>query len=313
MAAEGVCSRYNQHQETVLHVLRECPFAITTWERLAYLSADRTNWETPLLPWITHHLKATSNSLLFGVACWSLWKARNEDIFTDIRITPESLAQRIRYWAESIEEALILDQSTHTSLPTKMMVDVSWPPPPPAWVALNSDGSVIPETRRAAAGGLLCDSDGRCLAAYSMNLGFCSITRAEMRAVVQGLHFAWEFGYRMDRVQLDSQVAIQLLMEEGERAHQHSSEVAQFRELLNRNWTVRVEHVYREGNRAADFLASLGHTLPIGVHSISNVDSRLSLHILYDLLGISQPRLIINTPSVPVISSKFDLAHKFRK
>ncbi|CAH9053278.1 unnamed protein product [Cuscuta europaea] len=234
MATEGVCSRCNQHQETALHVLRECPFAVTTWEHLAYLATDRMNWESPLLPWITHHLKASSNSLIFGVACWSLWKARNEVIFTDICTTPESLAQRIRHFVESIEEALILEQSTHTCLPTKMMVDVSWPLPP-SWVALNSDRSVIPQTRRAAAGGLFRDSDGRCLAAYSMNLGICSITRAEMRDVVQGLHFAWEFGYRQVRVQLDSHAAIQLLMEEGERAHQHSSKVAQFHELLNRN------------------------------------------------------------------------------
>ncbi|CAN0929412.1 hypothetical protein LINGRAHAP2_LOCUS37055, partial [Linum grandiflorum] len=49
---------------------------------------------------------------------------------------------------------------------------------------------------------------------------------AELRAVVTGLQFAWEKGYRKVRVQLDSQAAIELMLAEGELTHQHSSEVA---------------------------------------------------------------------------------------
>ncbi|CAN0928259.1 hypothetical protein LINGRAHAP2_LOCUS36371 [Linum grandiflorum] len=64
--------------------------------------------------------------------------------------------------------------------------------------------------------------------------------------------------------------------------------------MLNRDWLIKVEHIYREDNRAADYLAALGHNLPLGVHFISVVDPTLSLHILYDMLGISQSRLIMN-------------------
>ncbi|CAN0915607.1 hypothetical protein LINGRAHAP2_LOCUS29220 [Linum grandiflorum] len=68
-----------------------------------------------------------------------------------------------------------------------MMVEVFWPSPPPEWVALNSYESVIPETGQAVARDLFRDSDGRCLVAYSMNLGICSITIADLGATVQGL------------------------------------------------------------------------------------------------------------------------------
>ncbi|CAN0901341.1 hypothetical protein LINGRAHAP2_LOCUS21367, partial [Linum grandiflorum] len=47
---------------------------------------------------------------------------------------------------------------------------------------------------------------------YSINLEICSITRAELGALVTGLQISWERGYRRVRVQLDSRVAIQLLM-----------------------------------------------------------------------------------------------------
>ncbi|CAN0915554.1 Putative ribonuclease H protein At1g65750 [Linum grandiflorum] len=82
-----------------------------------------------------------------------------------------------------------------------------------------------------------------------MNLGICTITRAELKADVTGLKIAWEKGYR--------RVTIQLLLAEGELSHQHSSEVASFREMLDRDWLIKVEYIYREGNRTADFLAGL--------------------------------------------------------
>ncbi|CAN0915234.1 Putative ribonuclease H protein At1g65750 [Linum grandiflorum] len=135
---------------------------------------------------------------------------------------------------------------------------------------------------------------GVCPCSYSINLVICSITRAELRAVVQGLQLAWELGYRLVRVQLDSRVVIQFLLAEGEITHQHSSEVASFREVLDRNWLIKVEHIYREGNRAVDYLAGHGHSLPLGVHSISPGNPTLSLHILYELLEVFQSRLIMN-------------------
>ncbi|CAN1342712.1 Putative ribonuclease H protein At1g65750, partial [Linum perenne] len=254
---DGSCSRCGHPQETVLHVLRDCSAAVNTWTHLAFRSDDRTSWDLPLLPWITHHLKAPSTCLLFGVACWSLWKTRNEAIFTDIRTTPEALSYRIRHWTSTVGEALILALQ---SPPAKTVVDVSWMPPPPEW----------------------------------MNLRICSITRAELRGAMIGLQIAWDRGFRRIIVQLDSRVAVQLLLGDGEDSHQHSSEIASFREMLDRDWMIKVEHIYREGNRTADYLAGIGHALTIGVHDVSSFDPCLSHHLLYDLLGISQTHLVMN-------------------
>ncbi|CAN1177179.1 hypothetical protein LINPERHAP2_LOCUS32950, partial [Linum perenne] len=45
----------------------------------------------------------------------------------------------------------------------------------------------------------------------------------------------------------------------GEDSHQHSSVIASFREMLDQDWMIKVEHIYREGNQAADYLAGIGH------------------------------------------------------
>ncbi|CAN1156836.1 hypothetical protein LINPERHAP2_LOCUS21179 [Linum perenne] len=62
--------------------------------------------------------------------------------------------------------------------------------------------------------------------------------------------------------------------------------------MLDRDLMIKVEHIYREGNWSADYLAGLGHALPIGVHDVSNFDPCFSHHLLYELLGISQTRLV---------------------
>ncbi|CAN1314503.1 hypothetical protein LINPERPRIM_LOCUS29350, partial [Linum perenne] len=112
-----------------------------------------------------------------------------------------------------------------------------WEPAPPELVTLNSDGSVISASGQAVAGGLIRDHQGRCLAAFTLNLGKCSITRAELRGAVSGL---------------------------------------------------------QESNHAADFLANVGHSCPLGFHSIEQSDPNLYYWLLYDQLGVSEERLILN-------------------
>ncbi|CAN1131702.1 hypothetical protein LINPERPRIM_LOCUS13950 [Linum perenne] len=65
-------------------------------------------------------------------------------------------------------------------------------------------------------------------------------------------------------------------------------------ELLRRNWEVQILHVYRESNHAADFLANVGHSCPLGFHSIEQSDPNLYYWLLYDQLGVSEERLILN-------------------
>ncbi|CAI0475113.1 unnamed protein product [Linum tenue] len=52
--------------------------------------------------------------------------------------------------------------------------------------------------------------------------------------------------------------------------------VSEIRRILQRDWQVRIEHVFREGNAVADFLASTGHSIPPGVHIINQPSSMLN-------------------------------------
>ncbi|CAN1156946.1 hypothetical protein LINPERHAP2_LOCUS21247 [Linum perenne] len=62
---------------------------------------------------------------------------------------------------------------------------------------------------------------------------------------------------------------------------------------MSRDWEVTIKHVYREANHVVDYLASCGHSLPRGNHSIDTSDCNLAYYLRYDHMRISEPRLVI--------------------
>ncbi|CAN1181799.1 Putative ribonuclease H protein At1g65750 [Linum perenne] len=173
-----------------------------------------------------------------------------------------------------------------------MNTEIVWDPGPDGWVIFNTDGSVNHSTGSATAGGLLRNHLGHCSAAFSANLGKCSITRAELRGIFHGLDIAWREGHKQVRVQPDSQTAVSLILADDAPLRHHASEVLAIRELLQRNWKTEIHHIYREANGAADFLASKGYSLGLGVHSFRTSDCNLGYFLRKDCMQNAEFRSI---------------------
>ncbi|CAN1281528.1 Putative ribonuclease H protein At1g65750, partial [Linum perenne] len=69
--------------------------------------------------------------------------------------------------------------------------------------------------------------------------------------------------------------------------------VRKFRLLLHREWRAVVKHVFREANHLADALASKGHNLEFGTHSIDNSNSEIRYWTQYDIWGGTETRRVI--------------------
>ncbi|CAN1292982.1 Putative ribonuclease H protein At1g65750, partial [Linum perenne] len=67
------------------------------------------------------------------------------------------------------------------------------------------------ENKFEAAGGLVRNEVGYCVAAFMVNLGNCSITRAKMRGSIMGLQMAWDKGCRKVELQVHSKASLQPL------------------------------------------------------------------------------------------------------
>ncbi|CAN0876743.1 Putative ribonuclease H protein At1g65750 [Linum grandiflorum] len=169
---------------------------------------------------------------------------------------------------------------------------IGWRPGGEGCFTLSTDGSLRSPTKLAAAGGVIRTDTGSFVKAFTSNLGSCSITRAEIQAIVDGLKLAWNLGIRRIQVQSDSMTAISILVKDSELRHQHAALVLQFQELCSRHWEVNISHIYREANFAADYLANLGHSLPYGMHLFDSPDRGLSHWLHYDLIGVSLPRFV---------------------
>ncbi|CAN1132526.1 hypothetical protein LINPERPRIM_LOCUS30120, partial [Linum perenne] len=90
----------------------------------------------------------------------------------------------------------------------------------------------------------------------------------------------------------DSRSAITILSEQSTPTHQHTSLVLEFQDLKSRHWEVKISHVFREANYAADYLANLGHSFDIDTQFFSAPDSILCNWLRYDLFGVSMPKTL---------------------
>ncbi|CAN1163947.1 Putative ribonuclease H protein At1g65750, partial [Linum perenne] len=204
-----------------------------------------------------------------------------------------TVAIRATSWTRIIESALERSTLGLEKEQIQRVSHIAWDPGPHDWWVLNTDGSVNPTVGKATTGGFLRDNNGRCRFSFTMNLGSCSITRAELRGAIWGLQLVWEAGYKQIILRMDSTSTISILTDKGNAEHQHELEVLAFRELCSRNWRVKIEHTYREGNYAANHLASLGYDYPLGNHMIPTTCNSLVYFRRRDCIGVSEPRLIL--------------------
>ncbi|CAI0401383.1 unnamed protein product [Linum tenue] len=241
-----------------------------------------------------HYLSGRSANLdpsLFAVVCWLLWKNRNSFVFEKHLAAPSHLQATARRLRQQIEEALRLEAEVLWGNKAGEWIGVGWNRPQPGWSCVNTDGSVELASQSSTAGGVVRDDQGHFLGAFAMNLGGGSITRAELMGILQGLRCAWELGVRKVLLQTDSQAAIRII-EAATNTHPHYHIVLQVRRMVQCNWEVRIEHIYRESNMVADFLASTGHDLLVEIHPILAPDLRLHYWLLFDLVGSQTPRLV---------------------
>ncbi|CAN0926318.1 Putative ribonuclease H protein At1g65750 [Linum grandiflorum] len=290
-----LCSFCSSHTESCIHVLRDCRFARQVWSKiLPQVIAGQEmckDWNT----WLDDHVRHqdAKQSLIFGVGVWLLWRARNKRLFEQDTETPVEVAHRCDYWVALISSSWKIGQLGREVLSsTRQTQLIGWRPGDEGWFTLSTDGSFRSPSKAAAAGGIIRTDTGRFVKAFAANLGSCSITRAEMRAIVDGLQLVWSLGIRRVRVQSDSRAAIAILKRDSDLDHQHAALVLQFKELCSRHWEVHISHIYREANNAADYLANLGHSFVYGMHILDSPDRGLSHWLHHDIIGVSLPRLV---------------------
>lgn len=155
---------------------------------------------------------------------------------------------------------------------------VRWHRPPPSWVKVNTDGSSFGSS--SSCGGIFRDHGGKAMACFSIKLGERTAFEAELAACINAINIASDRGWKKLWLESDCTRAVDLLYSRSTNVPE-KYEGAWMRALDRlRHMEFRVTHIYREGNRVADALAS------------PNVKTELVSELLYqDAIGVVNLRL----------------------
>ncbi|XP_042059542.1 uncharacterized protein LOC121804059 [Salvia splendens] len=137
---------------------------------------------------------------------------------------------------------------------------VLWHPPDAPWVKLNTDGAFSTSTLAAGEGGLVRGSNGGLLRAFCAPVDASSSFEAELLALIRGLEMAMELSTHI-WIELDSAALVSLLSSGHLGSVDFGHHMALIRSMTAQR-QVRFSHIYREENRAADFLAGGGVQTP---------------------------------------------------
>lgn len=225
---------------------------------------------------------------------WFIWCARNDSKHRGIVFSSDKIIGQIYMYLQNISQGKHFDfrvwrgfmhlQSkfmVHITAPPPLKITmVRWVPPEPGVLKLNSDGSV--SQGQAGGGGLIRNSEGEVLQAFYCNLVADSSISAELKALDCGTAILSELEGENWWIELDASVLVQILNQESGGNWECQNVINRIRSRLALRRS-KITHIYREGNKPADFLANLGcqaqqlcrldrHNLPHGIKGLLRMD-----------------------------------------
>ncbi|KAH9658732.1 putative ribonuclease H protein [Citrus sinensis] len=281
------CDRCGASVEDTLHVLRDCMVARTFWLKIVPLEKRQSFFNSNLSTWLCGNVEDVSRSQ--NISNW-IWFWRNQFVFNKASMDPTALLVDVSLRAEEMSKI-----HNHCLVTRKLKIEkwIRWHPPDWPWCTLNTDGA-HKANGVSTAGGLIRDYSGHWLTGFGLMLGSCSVTIAELRGIYHGLILAWNFGIRWLHVETDSLCATQMLANQVETTNEYASLIFAIKEYLQKkDCQVSISHVYREANLAADFMANLACSLPLGLMVYPSPPLGVSSILLYDSYGVATPRSVV--------------------
>ncbi|KAJ7961985.1 Ribonuclease H [Quillaja saponaria] len=204
--------------------MRDCPYALNVWSSLAPIDLSNGFFTADFEDWL--HMNLNSSivfseagipwPVMFSVVVWKIWKLRCKRIF---------------------------DEEFSSSHNPKAVLTK---------VKINCDGAAKSQGCLTSCGVLIRGDDGEWLGGFAANLGMGSNVSAELYGIFRGLYLAWDLGFKSIILETDSLTAVELLNSECSQFHPLLHLIQGCQDLINRSWKVKLQHIYRECNFAAN-------------------------------------------------------------
>lgn len=144
---------------------------------------------------------------------------------------------------------------------------VCWCPLDAGWMKCNVDGTSKDSGHAAGCGGVVRYSTGKWIFGFRMYIDRLDALSAEMWSIWKGLDLAWNRGCRRVALESDSKEALSLIRRRDQKNHPLEALIQKIREILRRDWEVKLEHGLREGNMVTNHLVSSAVDMEHGAKS----------------------------------------------
>ena len=161
LASRGIniptfCPRCSGPNETLIHLLRDCPNSIAFWNAFRYPNVGNQFYTAPLVDWIIANCSVSSThdhnipwQTIFSFGIWNLWLRRNQFVFNPGASFCDPIGNTISFASEFYY--LI---GNYSKVKMRTPISVKWNLPPLGWFKLNTDGSSVGNPGKAGGGGV---------------------------------------------------------------------------------------------------------------------------------------------------------------
>ena len=109
--------------------------------------------------------------------------------------------------------------------------------------------------------------------------------------ILKGLELAWNAGEQKVILEMDSKAALDLIQGAGPDSPL-SNLIRHIRDYTCKDWVCKLQYVWREGNKCADWLAKQSVSSDPGMRILTEPLQELRELIGADILGVATPRFV---------------------
>jgi ribonuclease HI len=290
----NICPRCLGSDESLLHVLRDCPDSSAFWHKLKIPNNCFASFALPLVDWLKLNCSSPCSydtflpwQTVFAFGIWNIWLRRNIFVFNSCSVIPDPVANTLAF---ALEMVCLMGKEYHVK--PRVQTQVKWKPPDLGWAKLNTDGASLGNPGIAGGGGLIRDSDGSWVGGFARAIGYTTSVQAELRALKDGLLLAIDLGITCLAIEMDSLVAVEFLNFKTTPNVFLSAIVDDCRCLLEKFDRFTLHHIFREANGCADALAKAGCAQSVDFISFTSAPAHVLEALAFDSSCATRTRFV---------------------
>jgi ribonuclease HI/exonuclease III len=253
---DDLCCFCGVAQETIAHIIWECPSSQDVWGKCGRRIQKRNNEAVDFRRMVEDMSEELSKDELglFAVTAKGIWKRRNSCIHGGVFVHPNSIVITAQDLCFQFQKANVRPENQKADAAEEE--GRKWSNPPNGIFKVNWDAALLKDHSGIGIGAIIRDEFGSVIAALSrtVNARMDPVT-AEATAALHAVELCRDVGVQDLILEGDSLTVVKAIASRGQINHYFGQIIEDIRMVLRsrRSWSVR--HAKREANEAAHGLA----------------------------------------------------------